>query len=248
MKSTLDETRSDNVGLHSCEQARIRDKLRKEDANYLAEYARKIYQEHAADFHARVEGCMYDLPLHTDDGEISQILHIIIPGDGHIRDAHFVIDGYSDEGDRQLYEFSYGQELEMSENRGAAYETMPLQDEDMYQSAFKQVAGILRSTGVEMPVTSPQDEANFWDIALETCYEDMGESIEQTTWQYIDTLAPTKNLKEMFDTLESARATLEMSLGAQALAGVFSAYGSTKEEVSRLYWRHALRRHVEAKR
>lgn len=234
------------MGLHSCEQMKIRDKLRKEDASYLVEYVRKIFDARSDELIERVDGCMYDLPIY-DDGEISQVLHIVKPEDGSIRDASFVIDGYSSEGDRQFYEFSMSEELSMNIDQGSSYKEVSLQDDDQYRAALRDVSQMLLSTGVETPETTPAEEEAFWDIALETCYEDMGDDVERMLWEKVSSSEPTRHLKELLDNLEKTREAFEMALGIQAVTSVFSVQAATRAEVSRLYWRRAYHRHVGSK-
>lgn len=235
------------MGLHSCEQMKMRDKLRKEDASYLVEYVRKIFDARSDELIERVEGCMYDLPIYDDDGEISQVLHVVKPEGGSIRDASFVIDGYSSEGDRQFYEFSMSEELSMNIDQGSSYKEVSLQNDDQYRAALKDVSQMLLSTGVGTPKTTLAEEAAFWDIALETCYEEMSEEAEGALWEKVNSSEPTRHLRELLDNLEKTREVFEMALGVQAVTSVFSAQVATKAEVSRLYWRHAYHRHVESR-
>lgn len=234
------------MGLHSHEYTKIKENLRKEDASYLAEYARKIYQERAGEFGERAGGYLLELALHSGDEGEQKTLHIVTPDDGHVRDACFVVDRYSTEGNRELYQFEVGKELKYLVDLGSSYEELPLVDEDLYRMVFHEVATSLLSTGVEMPTPNLGEEATFWRIALETCYEDMNTEMKQLLWEQIDTAAPTKNFHDMLKNVEAARTTLEMGLGVHALTSSFSARAATKDEVNLLYWRQAIRRHVES--
>ena len=234
------------MGLHSHEYTKTRENLRKEDATYLAEYARKIYQERSGEFSARAGGYLQELALDSGNEDEWKRLYIVTPDDGHVRDACFVVDRYSAEGNRELYQFEVGKELKYLVDLGSSYEELPLVDEDLYRMVFREAATSLLSTHVEMPTPSLGEEAAFWNIALETCYEDMSDEMRQALWKQIDIAAPTKSFHDMLKNVESARVTLEMALGVHAVTSSFSARAATRDEVNLLYWRRAILRHVES--
>lgn len=231
------------MGLHSHECEKKQEARRRDDANYLAEYVRKIYMTRSADFDEHAGGMLQQLHVYLRDDELSTSIHVKMPENGNVREADFAVDTYSDDDSWHRYEFSIGRGMIWHAwQEGDSYEGGWIDDDQAHVLAMCEVLEVLDASDVEPPVTESCEEVEFWDIVLNICYDDMELGVRHAMWGYIDAQLPTKAFSEFVTRTQEARAVVEMALGVHASISCFSARGATKYELNRLYWGRELDR------
>lgn len=225
-----------------CEWAKSREASRRDEVRHLAEYARHIYMMQPATFTERAGGLLHELTVTPYDVEFPVKLYIVLQQADEIRGASYVIDMYSAEEQRQCYEFTADGALQMRREYDGTYHEMSLAPDDSHESALYELRAVLEATGVAPPVTTPEDDATFWRLALRTCYDELEDETRQVLEASLETSAGSVTYEELAARAADQRTKLELGLTTQASWGELNARGATPSEVDSLYWTLLVRR------